>query len=884
MAQIDASGLSFNYDVIPSDNTSIVAVSGSGPDYYSWDTNTTSPLFRFTLLSFSADITVSPLAGTINSVNITNDAYAPGIGITGLNVGLASLIDTANPNVHYEKFWEAVLEGATTIILPSTAQTFTMMGDYVLVNAGQTLTGGADRFIGVSKALSTLLTGDAISVAANATLNGGADVFDNAFASGIYGDVAAASSRFSGNAGTVNGGNDRISLVENGAAAPSVAIAEIAGDILSSSSTAFSKGGADTITLRNIASVSTVAGDVTYNYGTSTGGADTILIETTLPGRAFISAAYVAGDDLNVRGTTAKSTGGADSITLNNVNSVSVSGDFSSVEDGVFAKGGNDTIIYRGSFAETSPAATYELDPLSEVVSGDADRTAGAGAFTGGNDTIRLVNVRSATITGDVNTGNATGKFIGGNDFISVVYNRSASEAPGFGLYGETNTGYGKDFTGGNDRLTLDVRASLAGGALILVGDAYALNCESGAVIHNGNDSLALIANTGQGGTLYGDGEEAIFATPVPGSAIDVHVIDGDDTLTGGDGGDRLFGDTIYVGDGSSGGIGGRFRQDGGSDVLDGRGGNDTINGGGGIDTVVFGLDLSVHVNLNGIPGSGATPADWIEAIGQGNDQLTGIENVTGSSQADVIIGNAAANIINGMAGADQMAGGAGNDTYHVDAAGDITTENANAGTDLVISTISRTLGNNLENLTLSGTAIIDGNGNALANLITGNAAANTLRGYDGSDTLVGNAGADLLIGGNARDVLKPGIDTSRDTIKFAAVAESTGPTRDIVYDMDLNGEDRFDFVAVPTSIHAMVTTGALDTSSFDANLTAAIGVGQMGVGQAVLFDPSAGNLNQAGHLYLVVDANGVAGYQAGADHVIELFNAVGTLTLDDFI
>ena len=54
----------------------------------------------------------------------------------------------------------------------------------------------------------------------------------------------------------------------------------------------------------------------------------------------------------------------------------------------------------------------------------------------------------------------------------------------------------------------------------------------------------------------------------------------------------------------------------------------------------------------------------------------------------------------------------------------DVVTEAANQGTDLVQSTVSWTLGSNLENLALSGTAAINGTGNSLGNVLTGNASA----------------------------------------------------------------------------------------------------------------------------------------------------------------
>ena len=93
-----------------------------------------------------------------------------------------------------------------------------------------------------------------------------------------------------------------------------------------------------------------------------------------------------------------------------------------------------------------------------------------------------------------------------------------------------------------------------------------------------------------------------------------------------------------------------------------------------------------------------------------------------------------------------------------MDSTTDTITELANAGTDTVQSSVIYTLGTNLENLTLGGTADINGTGNTLANIITGNSAANTLNGGAGNDSLSGGAGNDTLTGGLGNDTLSGGI------------------------------------------------------------------------------------------------------------------------------
>lgn len=74
-----------------------------------------------------------------------------------------------------------------------------------------------------------------------------------------------------------------------------------------------------------------------------------------------------------------------------------------------------------------------------------------------------------------------------------------------------------------------------------------------------------------------------------------------------------------------------------------------------------------------------------------------------------------------------------------------------------VVSDTTAILTSGQSNLTLTGTAAIDGTGNANDNVITGNAAANTLSGLDGNDTLNGGGGNDSLLGGNGNDVLNGG-------------------------------------------------------------------------------------------------------------------------------
>ena len=84
---------------------------------------------------------------------------------------------------------------------------------------------------------------------------------------------------------------------------------------------------------------------------------------------------------------------------------------------------------------------------------------------------------------------------------------------------------------------------------------------------------------------------------------------------------------------------------------------------------------------------------------------------------------------LNGGSGADQMSGGAGNDAYVVDNISDLVIENANAGSDMVYSTVDLPAGGGRGVLVLQGSADLQGFGNSLSNAIYGNSADNLLDG-----------------------------------------------------------------------------------------------------------------------------------------------------------
>jgi Ca2+-binding RTX toxin-like protein len=291
--------------------------------------------------------------------------------------------------------------------------------------------------------------------------------------------------------------------------------------------------------------------------------------------------------------------------------------------------------------------------------------------------------------------------------------------------------------------------------------------------------------------------------------------------------------------------------------------GFDNVNG-SNFNDVLYGSN-SGNSFLNGNGGN-----DWLQeddTYGVGNDILNG------GSGNDTLIAAAGDDILDGGTGNDQLVGGTGNDVYFVNSSLDTVTELVNEGTaDLVKSSISYTLGLNVENLTLTGITNINGTGNILDNVINGNTGNNTLNGLAGNDNINGGSGNDIIFGGSNNDILIGGLGndilvggSGKDTLfgglgadifGYNALSESLLSTFDVIKDYNYSQGDVID---APLGV-----TGGLLTSSLGnfATISSVVGLGSN----------NANAFTVTGYAGTFVALNNtIAGFQAGGDGIIFL-------------
>ena len=190
----------------------------------------------------------------------------------------------------------------------------------------------------------------------------------------------------------------------------------------------------------------------------------------------------------------------------------------------------------------------------------------------------------------------------------------------------------------------------------------------------------------------------------------------------------------------------------------------------GNATTTIFKNGVATSVTFQGVAEAVFTAADFLFNTTTFGTTFTGtanVDDVFGAGGSDILnglggddrlFGEEGTDTLDGGTGADTMYGGAGNDTYTCDIAGDQALETiagAAGGIDTVLSATTRTLGFNVENLTLTGDAL-NGVGNTLANTLTGNYLGNFL--FSGNDlladTMIGNGGNDAYYVNSALDII----------------------------------------------------------------------------------------------------------------------------------
>ncbi|WP_295956741.1 calcium-binding protein [Rhodoferax sp.] len=387
--------------------------------------------------------------------------------------------------------------------------------------------------------------------------------------------------------------------------------------------------------------------------------------------------------------------------------------------------------------------------------------------------------------------------------------------------------GAGNDFYYVDDSGDVTIELVGEGTDLVLASASYTLgdNLENLTLMGDASDATGNAMDN----ALYGNNAGN---TLVGGAGSDV--IDGRwgaDTMLGGTGDDTYFVentgdvvtelpsegvDTVYtyvnytLGDnleslvltgyaeigGTGNGLGNHMDGNSAYNILIGGGGDDWINGAEDADVLLGGVgddayyvdnvgdmvlelaDEGTDTLFSSVSYTLAKNLEKMVLIGDGAVDATGNaldNNLLGNSAANTLTGGAGDDWIDGAAGADTMLGGTGNDGYFVDNTGDVVTELADIGIDKVFSSVSYTLGDNLEQLVLVGDAATNATGNGSSNYLDGNSAANILTGGAGNDWLNGAGGADTLLGGAGNDVYY--VDSAGDL-----VTELAGEGQDTVF------------------------------------------------------------------------------------------------------
>jgi Ca2+-binding RTX toxin-like protein len=253
---------------------------------------------------------------------------------------------------------------------------------------------------------------------------------------------------------------------------------------------------------------------------------------------------------------------------------------------------------------------------------------------------------------------------------------------------------------------------------------------------------------------------------------------------------------------------------------ITGNAGANTLDGGAGADTLVGGAGNDAYVvdNASDLATEKAGEGtDTIRTVLASFALLSGnVENLTFTGTGPFVgTGNELLNTITGGAGndtldggvdtlADRLVGGLGDDIYIL-RAGDVATEAAGAGHDVVrTDLLTITLGANIDDLVFTGTGAFRGTGNALNNLIVGGSGNDVINGGAGADKMNGGDGDDSYTVDNAGDIVidSSGSDLITATGTLTAYTLQTGVEK-------LTYSGTAAFTATGNASDNTITTGA---------------------------------------------------------------------------
>ncbi|HEX3810004.1 MAG TPA: calcium-binding protein [Rhizomicrobium sp.] len=666
---------------------------------------------------------------------------------------------------------------------------------------------------------------------------------------------------------------------------------------LGGADTASGGGGNDVFNLNgtftNADKIDGGAGNDTLNLlGTYTGAKALVFKAATLSGVENIIVG--AGHNYNITTVNDSVAGGAvlyvDAHALGAANAIAFNG--AAETDGAFVFTGG-----AGNDAFTGGARSDTFD-LSH---GGNDIANGGG----GND---LFELGAALTSADKIDGGD------GNDTLSLNGTYTGAKALTFqaAMLGSVETIV---LAAGHNYNITTTDASVAAATLLTI-DAHALGAANAIAFNGAAETDGVFMITG------GAGNDALTG----GALFDTFDLSygGNDTVSGGGANDIfIFGATFNA-----------------QDHVDGGDGNDTLSLTGNYGTLTFDGSNTVSVetvvlgaghSYNVVMADGFTPAHHTAIIDgslllstdtftfDGTGETDGATQAIGGAGADVLVGGPNGDILQGAGGNDHIdfthdtsqsftaTGGTGADTINVGATlvaadhidggpgNDTVIVSGDNFTDLI--TFNSATLQNVDKLEFTGSFApgIVTNDATVATGATMKIDAHTLTGgltfdghleTDGHFTILGGAGTNVIEGGQLADTITGGANP--DLFEYVATQSYAGDSYDTITNLDFS----HDVVAIytttaksafvsPAAIDATIASGSLSASSIDVDLMAAANNSHLAAHDAVLFTPTAGDLS--GQAFLIVDMNGVAGYQAGSDLVIDVTGHTGTLTTDSF-